>query len=245
LEILARKIREADDTHVEYSDAIHDIFIFLVEFTPYGVSFVALAGTLMANRMTGKNMIMAEQERARLAEIAEDKRAALMIAAQDRQAADAIKAENLRHDNEMRRASRSHLLDRIRDLYVELERVRRELSEASWRASEPYDGPDLWKSESSDAVKEFRVAIEKYERIHDTVALLGSRSMGVKSREVLSAALSALFQGDTLLVDDLDRPYAEFKALKDLHRSLRRNCDSLLEEMRTELHPDDGAVEPL
>lgn len=225
--------------NVDYVTAIRDTLKFLAALAPYGVSIVALAGTILANRMTGKNMIAAEQERARLAEIAENKRALSATQAEDRRAAEALKAEGIRHENEMRRATRSHLLDIVRDLYVELEQVRRELAIASRSLSDNhFDSVDDWKERTADETDRFHEAAVQYLQVHDTVKLLGSPAVSARSSEVFLAARAAMFAGTVLVEDELDRPIREFAILRSLHFDVQANCDALLDEMRHELHPN-------
>jgi hypothetical protein len=180
-----------DHRQVEMPNAASGISGFLVVFAPYGVSFVALAGAIVSNYMTGKNMLAAERKRA----------------------LDAISAENIRHENEMRRATRSNLLDRIRDLYVDLERARRELVHATWPLSETYGGvPDWLRKTEEDRVR-FRESVANYRHVHDTVTLLGSREVSAMSGEVLSTAMSVTFAARVLAGDDLTKPNTELRAL--------------------------------
>jgi hypothetical protein len=190
---------------------------FLIEFAPYGVSFVALAGVIVTNRMSAKNLLAIERERS----------------------AETMKAENIRHENEMRRASRIQLLDRVRDLYIDVERARRELSAASKPLSGSFEGLDSWRERTATDRQNFREAAVKYQHVHDVVMLLGSAEVREQSYEVLGSAISAEVATDAFLEESVDRPYTEFTVVKSLYEALRADCAVLLDEMRNELHPSE------
>lgn len=206
---------------------------------PLVVSLIALGGVIYTNHRTGKNMIDAERERARLAEVAEDRRAANTVEAEDRRARAAIEAENHRHENELRRATREHLLDAVRELYFELESARRALYDTSLTVADMYDTLEVWRERSEAYREHFGKAVTDFGTARDKVTLLASKPVSEVTDSVWRLAIDAEFEGKALADGE---PIVEYgrgglPRYQAVHRSLRKATGELLDEMRKELHP--------
>lgn len=209
---------------------------------PLLVSLVALGGVIFANWRTGKNMIAAERERARLAEIAEDKRAKLAIEADDRRAKAAIEAEDRRHANDLRRATHDHMVDSIRDLYAAVEDARRELSDASYMVSEIYSAANLdgWIEYGKEYRERFDKALSEFRDVRARLSLLGSEKVGTLASHIMGGAFDVAMAGESLTGNsEMPMTKTTFIEYRKKNVSLRKDCNRLLRQMREELDRDE------
>jgi hypothetical protein len=221
----------------------------LSDWAPLVGALLALTGVVYASRKTGENMItaedrraaaaiVAEQERARLTEIAEDKRVRASIEADDRRAKAMIDAENLRHENDLRRATREHLLDAVRDTYIALEASRSELSIAALMlATDKHSDVESWRVSTAYQRQNFSEARTAFADSLGGITLLGSDKVSDLAGQVRSASISLRITIDALTgeMPGLNRAPALDDSRKRA-RTLRTLCTKLLDAMRTELH---------
>ncbi|KLN34566.1 hypothetical protein FB00_11195 [Cellulosimicrobium funkei] len=212
---------------------------------PLLVSLVALGGVIYAQRKTGKNMIVAERERARLAEIAEDKRAALAIEAENVRAKAALDAENARHANAIRQATHAHVVDNIRDLYLEIEAARHELSRACWFITNMTKDNALdWLNMTPGGVERLDEAMNAFSKVDDRASLFGSNEVSFLTSKIFGTAFGLSMDLGEIKhlseADDVDE--AQITKLVARARRLQQECRELLQQMRSEMHVSTNAT---
>jgi len=208
--------------------------------TPLIVSLVALGGVIFTNWRTGKNMITAERERARLAELAENMRSQNAIEAEDRRAKAAIEAEDRRHEYAIRQAIHAHVVDNIRDLYREIEEARFELHRSVWSAEVlSQENAGEWMAEESKERVRFDNAFAVFSAIDDRASLFGSAEVATLTGKLFSSS----FRVESLLrgIDGMVPPIAP-EVIDQVHAAAtltQENAAALLAQMRRELHVTD------
>ncbi|MFE7503830.1 hypothetical protein [Promicromonospora sp. NPDC057488] len=182
---------------------------------PLIVSLVALGGVIFSNWYSGKNMMEAEAKRREAAVVAEDRR----------------------HENDLNRARREHMLDVVRDAYVSLEGARRELTITARHLSGWHSDIDAWREHGDVQRQAFYAAFQQFESAHDAVNLLGSDEVRKVSGRLLGVArvmrlASRAITGEVKVV-------AIQSSVGELTRNLpmvEKHSNRLLGVMRSELH---------
>lgn len=219
-------------------------------------ALLALAGVVYASHKTGENMIKAEdrraeaaieaeRERARLAEAAEDRRVKASNEAEDRRARAAIDAENLRHENDLRRATRDHMLDTVRETYTALEASRRELLSVSSLLSAVGRDIAAWVNAAKARSERWDSAYSQYSSALDSVLLVGSDKVSALAGRfdweafVLTMTISTAKNAHDPSVVNFD-----IETVKEETENLRKAGEQLLKAMRAELHPQSPTQTP-
>ncbi|MFD7026127.1 hypothetical protein [Promicromonospora sukumoe] len=223
---------------------------------PLVAALLALCGVVYASHKTGENMIKAEdrravaaieaeRERARLAEAAEDRRVKASNEAEDRRMRAAIDAENLRHENDLRRATRDHMLDTVRDTYAALEVGRRELQTMS-RILKPI-GQNMakWAKKAEQHSERWSSALDQYHSALASVVLVGSDSVSNLAQQLDTDAwvlgVSIDIVNDT---EDLRDVGFDIYTVKRETDQVGKVSRELLAAMRAELHPQSPSQAP-
>ncbi|WP_285100684.1 hypothetical protein [Promicromonospora sp. MEB111] len=186
---------------------------------PLIVSIVALLGVVFSNWYSARNMNKAEEKRRHAA----------------------ADAEALRHENDLNRALREHLIDVVREAYVNLEGARRELTRTAERLSNTYPKFDAWVKFAGSERKAFDDALTRFSGPLDSIKLIGSNEVGDIAEELYSSAAKLRFI--SMAVNE-DITFSEEAlhlrpSFDDLHREferVQRLSTALLAAMRKELH---------
>lgn len=173
---------------------------------PLIVSLVALGGVVFNTWFTSRRMEERDKEQRKAV----------------------VDAENHRHENDLNRAGREHMLDVTRDAYVELEGARYELTGEAARLrfirdSETAERDGTW-GPHNPARAPFNAALRRFNNAQATVSLLGSNTVLLAAEPFgsVAGALEWFTPGGEPFVQEFSE--------------VTRLSDELHEAMRNELH---------
>lgn len=151
-----------------------------------------------------------------------------------------IMAENIRHENEVSRATRDHMLDIVRDTYVQLEAGRRDLYQTAVIIELELYTEDVIPDRLIEFLDQLMSAQKVYSPALSSVNLVGSVRVSTSAQHAENQAflLHALLDPNVQIEDPgLEQSH---QGIREQANKLRKSCERLLSEMRSELHPDQS-----